>query len=112
MALTFLNVLARNDIVQQMAVNCVLFFPNIQCSVSCGVGTQFRNVICQHQNGTRMPEGYCMQEQRPGSIRTCNDECATSPPSCEDKKSYCHIVAKYNLCSLYMDVCCASCSAV
>ncbi|XP_069481103.1 ADAMTS-like protein 3 isoform X2 [Ambystoma mexicanum] len=47
-----------------------------KCSSRCvgkGLGSQHRNILCQHSNGSMVPDSHC-EEQRPLSRRNCSSE--------------------------------------
>ena len=45
---------------------------NLQCSVACGSGKQYKNVACVAGDGTQLPEKFCPLSRRPQTIRTCH----------------------------------------
>lgn len=61
-----------------------LFFS--QCSKSCGVGYQRRDVFCEMENGEKVTENECDIKEKPVERRKCFDKsCELSAKLAHDK---------------------------
>ena len=49
-----------------------------ECSVSCGGGTQTRDVQCKRSDGIYKPDGYCVEAPKPIMQQTCNTQSCIS----------------------------------
>ncbi|XP_074398199.1 A disintegrin and metalloproteinase with thrombospondin motifs 3 [Zonotrichia albicollis] len=78
--------------------------PWSQCSVTCGEGTESRQVLCRA--GDRC-EGERPQSVRPCKLAPCDDE-----PCLGDKSIFCQMEVLARYCSIpgYHKLCCESCS--
>ncbi|XP_059372003.1 A disintegrin and metalloproteinase with thrombospondin motifs 2-like isoform X3 [Carassius carassius] len=77
-----------------------------QCSVTCGNGTQERQVLCHTRDNTI---GLCL-DSKPTALRLCRmDPC---PKRCHgDRSAFCHMEVLQQYCSLpgFQRMCCKSC---
>ncbi|KAL1261838.1 hypothetical protein QQF64_007103, partial [Cirrhinus molitorella] len=80
--------------------------PWSQCSVTCGNGTQERQVLCHTRDNTI---GLCL-DSKPAALRSCRmDPC---PKRCHgDRSAFCRMEVLQQYCSLpgFQRMCCKSC---
>uniref|UniRef100_A0A8C1ZF26 ADAM metallopeptidase with thrombospondin type 1 motif, 2 n=1 Tax=Cyprinus carpio TaxID=7962 RepID=A0A8C1ZF26_CYPCA len=83
--------------------------PWSQCSVTCGNGTQERQVLCHTRDNTI---GLCL-DSKPAALRPCRmDPC---PKRCHgDRSTFCRMEVLQKYCSLpgFQRICCKSCKVV
>ena len=95
-----------------------LLSPSLQCSRSCGGGSQVRHVMCLDHKGQKSKD--CSSRNKPFHYQRCsNQPCPTSPghlnqaKNCNDvySRGICFYVIQANFCrySHYRTMCCHSC---
>uniref|UniRef100_A0A669CUV2 ADAM metallopeptidase with thrombospondin type 1 motif, 2a n=1 Tax=Oreochromis niloticus TaxID=8128 RepID=A0A669CUV2_ORENI len=82
--------------------------PWTPCSVSCGNGTQERQVACSNPEGSA---GNC-SKPRPITTRTCLAPPCSGQPCRGDRSAFCRMEVLSRYCSIigYRQMCCKSCS--
>ncbi|GAB1606107.1 ADAMTS-like protein 4 isoform X1, partial [Argonauta hians] len=85
-----------------------------KCSVSCGTGSQSRDVKCM--DNLMRHSSLCDPGTRPETRQSCNSEsCHNKPlntdPSCHDQMKLCRLVVQARLCTYkyYQRKCCDTC---
>uniref|UniRef100_U3K103 ADAM metallopeptidase with thrombospondin type 1 motif 3 n=1 Tax=Ficedula albicollis TaxID=59894 RepID=U3K103_FICAL len=78
--------------------------PWSQCSVTCGEGTESRQVLCR--------AGDRCEGERPESVRPCKLAACDDEPCLGDKSIFCQMEVLARYCSIpgYHKLCCESCS--
>lgn len=59
-----------------MPAECLILFPVLQCTVTCGGGVQTRSVHCVQQG---RPSSSCLLQQKPPVLRACNTNFCPAP---------------------------------
>lgn len=95
-----------------------------QCSVTCGVGQQYRSLECVWKYSSHESAGEaCNSRRTPKKVKQCKEvPCVTTtstpnPPmlkdeSCTDTSKYCGLIVSFDMChkDKYKRQCCMSCT--
>ncbi|KAH0629818.1 hypothetical protein JD844_012218, partial [Phrynosoma platyrhinos] len=83
------------------------FLFSLQCSVTCGNGTQDRQVLCRTRENVI---GFC-KEEKPETTRLCRLPLCSKEHCQGDKSMFCRMEVLYRYCTIpgYNKLCCRSC---